>query len=79
MSSMHLIPELRQEMKLTPQQLQSMAMLQMNSQELAEYLNKISEENPLIEQEHTDELRSAYEALRQKVSWINAGLPSEAH
>lgn len=79
MSSMHLIPELRQEMKLTPQQLQSMAMLQMNSQELAEYLNKISEENPLIEQEHPDELRSAYEALRQKVSWINAGLPSEAH
>ena len=79
MNSIRLIPVLRQEMKLTPQQLQSMAMLQMNSQELAEYLNRASEENPLIEQADPAGLHAAYQALRQKVSWINAGLPGEVH
>ena len=38
----------------------------MNSQELLEYLNKVSEENPLVEQEDVSSLRSAYDELRQK-------------
>ena len=48
MSLVTLKAELRQELKLTPQLLQSMQVLQMNSQELLEYLGKLSEENPLI-------------------------------
>ena len=36
MSLIHLSTELRQELKLTPQLLQSMELLQMNSQELLE-------------------------------------------
>lgn len=74
MSLVSLKTELRQDLKLTPQLLQSMEILQMNSQELLEYLNKVSEENPLVEQEDAHALRSAYEELRQKASWIDAGV-----
>ena len=65
MSLIHLSTELRQELKLTPQLLQSMEVLQMNSQELLDYLNQVSEENPLVEQSDLSQLHSAYEALRQ--------------
>ena len=69
--------ELRQELKITPQLLQSVELLQMNSQELLDYLNQVSEENPLVEQTDLSELHKAYEALRQKVHWINGGLPED--
>lgn len=49
MNLISLKTELRQELKLTPQLLQSMEVLQMNSQELLDYLGKISEENPTLE------------------------------
>ena len=49
MSLVSLKTELRQELKLTPQLLQSMEVLQMNSQELLDYLGKLSEENPTLE------------------------------
>ena len=65
MSLIHLSTELRQELKLTPQLLQSMELLQMNSQELLDYLNQVSEENPLVEQTDLSSLHKAYEALRQ--------------
>lgn len=65
--------ELRQELKLTPQLLQSMEVLQMNAQELLDYLNRVSEENPLLEQEDATKLRSAYAELRQKASWLDGG------
>ena len=81
MSLVSLKTELRQELKLTPQLLQSMEILQMNSQELLEYLGNISEENPLVEQEDNMDLRSAYEELRQKASWIDGGVygPTFSH
>ena len=66
--------ELRQTLKLTPQLMQSMEVLQFNSQELLEYINKVSEENPILEQEDSPALRSAYEELRQKASWIDGGV-----
>ena len=74
MSLVSLKTELRQELKLTPQLLQSMEVLQMNSQELLEYLGRATEENPLLEQEENASLRSAYEELRQKASWIDGGV-----
>ena len=74
MSLVTLKPELRQELKLTPQLLQSMEILQMNSQELLEYLGRVTEENPLLEQEDAHGLRRAYEELRQKASWIDGGV-----
>lgn len=60
MNLISLKTELRQELKLTPQLLQSMEVLQMNSQELLDYLGKISEENPTLELSEASELRSAY-------------------
>ena len=77
MGLIRLTTELRQELKLTPQLLQSMELLQMNAQELLEYLNHISEENPVVEQSEPTARLSAYEALRQKVRWIHGGLPGE--
>ena len=58
MSLISLKTELRQELKLTPQLLQSMEVLQMNSQELLDYLGKLSEENPTLELSDAPDLRS---------------------
>lgn len=74
MSLVSLKAELRQQLKLSPQLLQSMEILQMNSQELLEYLGRLTEENPLLEQEDAPSLREAYEELRQKASWIDGGV-----
>ncbi len=73
MSLVSLKTELRQTLKLTPQLMQSMEVLQMNSQELLEYLGKLSEENPTLELTEAAELRTAYAELRQKASWLDAG------
>lgn len=71
MSLVTLKTELRQEQKLTPQLIQSMQVLQMNVQDLQDYLNRASEENPLLELESP--LQSAYAELRRKASWLDAG------
>ena len=73
MSFVTLAAELRQELRLNPQLLQSMEVLQMTSQELLEYLERVSEENPMIESEDALDLHAAYEELQQKVSWLNEG------
>ena len=68
MSLVSLNTELRQELKLTPQLLQSMEVLQMNVQDLAEYLSRASEENPLLEAESPASLQNAYAQLRRAAS-----------
>ena len=73
MSELSLNPMLRQELKLTPQLLQSMEILQMNAQELLDYLSRTGEENPVIEQEESQEMLLAYAQLQQKVSWLDSG------
>ena len=73
MSLVSLTAVLRQELALTPQLLQSMKVLQMTSQELLEYLEQVSEENPMIEREEAPDLRAAYEELRQKAIWLDDG------
>ena len=77
MAQVALKTELRQQMKLTPQQLQSMEILQMNTQELSSYLQRAMEENPLLEQEDSHDLIRAYEDLRRQASWLDSG-PSAA-
>lgn len=62
--------QLRQE--LSPQLLQSIRLLGMNSQELLEYLSRVREENPMIEQ--AEPLHREYEALRRQASWLDAGI-----
>ena len=75
MSLIALKTELRQQLKLTPQLMQSMEVLQMNSQELLEYLGRLTEENPLLEREDVPDFRDAYQELRQKAVWIDTGIP----
>ena len=72
MSLVQLKTELRQELRLTPQLLQSMEVLQMTSQELLEYISRQTEENPLLDQ--SDPPEAAYEALRRQAGWIDGGL-----
>ena len=72
MSLIQLKTELRQELKLTPQLLQSMEVLQMTSQELLAYIGRMAEENPLLDQ--SDPPEAAYEALRRQALWIDGGL-----
>lgn len=62
--------QLRQEQHLTPQLLQSVEMLQMNSQELLEYINQAVNENPMLEREEAAVLHGEYEQLRSRVSWL---------
>ena len=73
MNLISLKTELRQELKLTPQLLQSMEVLQMNSQELLDYLGKISEENPTLELSEASELRSAYAELQSESQLAGRG------
>lgn len=68
---------LHQELRLSPQLIQSAAILRMDAQELLEYLGRVREENPVVEQE--EPLRRDYEALRRRASWVDAGLmPQDA-
>lgn len=73
MSLISLKTELRQDLKLTPQMMQSLELLQMTSQELLEYLSRAVEENPVLEQEDLSASNRAYEELRRKASWVDAG------
>ena len=72
MSFVQLKTELRQELKLTPQLLQSTKGLQMTSQELLEYITRQAEENPLLDQ--SDPPEQGYEALRRQAGWIDGGV-----
>ena len=55
MNQISMKAELYHELKLTPQLLQSMKLLQMTSQELLKYLGEMVEENPLLEHDETAE------------------------
>lgn len=62
---------LQQGLRLSPQLLQSMQILQMDSQELLEYINTLSEENPAFEKEDSPALQKEFHELQQKVSWLD--------
>ena len=65
--------EFRQQLKLSPRLMQSMEILRMNADELTEYLNRVSEENPVMEREESGDLRREWEALRRQASWLDDG------
>ena len=65
--------ELRQQLKLAPQQLLSAALLQMTTLDLAGYLQQAAQENPLLEQTNPPDLSGAWEALRRQASWLDPG------
>lgn len=63
----------KQELKLTPQLLQSLGVLQMTAGELLDHLKKQAEENPVIELSEPDDLRESFEKLRRDAAWADAG------
>lgn len=69
--------QLRQEQHLTPQLLQSMAVLQMNAQELLEYIDSTLQENPVLEQEEADVLRAEYRQMQSRISWLDARVDAQ--
>ena len=65
----------RQGQALSPQMIQSAAVLQMASQELAAYLETVLQENPVLElEEHHDSLNEADDLFR-KLEWLEANDP----
>ena len=65
--------KLKQQLNLSAQLLQSMEMLQMTSQELLEYLQNASMENPVLELEDAAALRREYADLQRQQPWITGG------
>ena len=78
MKTMKMDTQLRQELKLTPQLLQSIQLLQMNATELSEYLAQIMEENPALEQESDSAVETRMAELRERVGWITPSFPVHA-
>lgn len=73
MNTASLKAELRQELKLTPQLLQSMKILQMSSQDLIDYLSRAAEENPILDLQDNTTFRDVFKELQQKASWLDTG------
>ena len=71
---------LRQELWLTPQLLQSMEVLQMNTEELLEHINAALEENPVLERGEDKEKLRQYIQLRSHAAWLaaDAARPAES-
>lgn len=65
---------MQQEQKLSPQMLQYMKILQMNTQELQGYLNELYQENPAMELEESAREEPAQEEpfrqMREKLTWL---------
>ena len=65
-----LSPRQKLEQKLSPQQLQSMAVLQMDLCELGEYIRRQAEENPLIEQEPPERPLQEFRQWQTAFPWL---------
>ena len=73
MNSVSLQSSLQQQLRLSANLLQSVEILQMNAQELLEYLSRVVEENPVLDQEDSPALQAAYTDLRREASWTDGG------
>lgn len=69
--------KLKQQLNLSAQLLQSMEILQMTSQELLEYLQNESLENPVLELEEPAALNKEFAELQSRQPWISGGRGSE--
>lgn len=65
----------RQGQTLSPQMIQSAAVLQMAAQELGEYLETVLQENPVLELEESFSPPDAGDDLRRKLEWLESNDP----
>lgn len=63
--------QLAQSLQLSPALLQSMQILQMNTLELADYLNNLALENPTMEPEEGAGSTLSWEEFSSRVSWLS--------
>lgn len=64
--------KLNQKMVITPQIEQSIKILQMGAQELTDYLEQLSVENPVIEVETNYAEADSQEKLKRKLEWLDS-------
>ena len=69
MSSNHLQLQQRQEQKLHAQQIQSVAVLQMNTQQLLAHIEEVATENPVLEREIDPQAQTELRGLLQSAGW----------
>ena len=69
---------LAQTLKLSPTLLQSMHILQMNTQELSNYLNDLALENPAMEYQDSYGDGPSWEEFSSRIPWL-AGTPSPSY
>lgn len=62
--------QLSQALQLSPTLLQSMEILQQNTLELAQYLNNLALENPVLEYTEGRDSALSWEAFSQQVPWL---------
>ena len=72
MDFLHLEQQLRQELHLTPEMLQSLSVLQMNAEELQDFLNLSLEENPVLEAEDSARREREAAELLQRFRWLDS-------
>lgn len=69
---MELSLTLSQKLALSQKMQQSAEILQMSSQELAEYVKEFSVENPVVEFEEKKDEESRFDSIRKKIEWLDA-------
>ena len=68
---MELNLHIKQSQTLSPQMLQSIKILQMGTQELAEYIEETVQENPTLEVLTPPEPEQGFSAMRKKLEWLD--------
>ena len=69
---MELSMNLKQTQTLSPQMMQSMEILQMGSQELLEFIEETTQENPVLEMDEKYDRRDEFDLMRRKLEWLEA-------
>lgn len=62
----------KQALTLSPQMIQTMEILQMDSQELLEYIGEVIQENPLLEQVESTAKQEEYFKLKRELAWLDS-------
>lgn len=62
---------LKQALRISPQILQSTLILQMNAQDLREYVDRVLEENPVLDKASEHEAQREFQELCRQAGWIS--------
>ncbi|MGI5936121.1 MAG: RNA polymerase factor sigma-54 [Oscillospiraceae bacterium] len=72
---MELELEIKQSLSLSPQLIQSMEMLQMSAQELAEYISETLQENPVLETDERSDSSEEFTLISRQLDWLEDSDP----